>query len=94
MDYVLQMPATAFFSMLKHGRLIRARHLAELCDIQAVSICNHKYQEHLKNHYVALSIDREAIVKPAELRPAIEADSTDAHNLIVGLFRAKKGQVH
>lgn len=94
MDYVLQMPATAFFSMLKHGRRIRSYNLAELCDVQAISICTNKYQEHLKNHYISLAVDRDGIAKTAPIRPAIEASSPAANDLLVGLFRAKKGQVH
>ena len=56
-EYVLNMPARRFFSVRKSMyELItdeKFSNYAELSDIQAISICDVKYQNALKSHYTS-----------------------------------------
>ena len=50
-DYVLSMPAVTFFAMLEAMRELDKYEKIELCDIQAISICDYRYYEHVRARY-------------------------------------------
>lgn len=57
MDYVLEMPARSFFAMKEAGRKIHAEHMAEMCQVAAVSWAGKEYTQDLIKHYNGIAID-------------------------------------
>lgn len=87
------MPAKTFFAMLKHGRRIHSYRLAELADLHAIAICDHKYHSRLKGHYLGLAVDKTTqVIEPA--RPSMDAGGNEAKEMMFGFFAAKKGLIH
>lgn len=75
------MPVTQFFRMLDESLKIRANHYAELCDIQAISICGARYHDEIRQKYKDIaSGDKEIIPPPPPdpLHPVFKSDSEDA----------------
>ena len=79
------MPASQFFVMLDECMFIQAQHYAQLCDIQAISICNVKYFDEIKIKYTDIILGKKRITiddLPDEakeaVRPTFDADSEDA----------------
>jgi hypothetical protein len=90
------MPAITFFAMIKQGRRRHAYHLAELCDIQAISTCTPKYHEQLKGRYLQLATDvpRGTDAPPPLTTAHIDSATHEARDLFFSLFAAKKRGLH
>ena len=50
-DYILNMPARTFFSMLKSGRQLKNQEYYELCDLMWIPASTPKYKEELQEYY-------------------------------------------
>lgn len=53
LEYAWNMPARAFFAMLRAARTLEASERMEECNIQAISICSTKWYDELANRYGA-----------------------------------------
>ena len=91
------MPAVTFFCLLKAGRRVHAYHLAEQCDIAAVSTCEPKYQKYLKDRYLMLAEDPDLEDAMLELVPepaTLDSAKPESAAFLIGLFGGVKGRIH
>lgn len=82
---VLSMPASQFFAMRGAAFKLKALERIEECDIQAISICNHEWYDHVRNKY------EWAVKGPEVPPPVLDAGSDDAKYAMMALFSIAKG---
>ena len=90
-DYVLKMPASQFFLMLRESRRLHNWRMSEYCDIAAIPLCEPKYHTKLKG----LFINRVRFLTPqaATIPEGPVLDNLEAKRMFIHLFRLKKGTV-
>lgn len=95
------MPAITFFAMVETMRVLYAHEMIEKCDIQAISICQVKYYEAVRNRYINFldrKVDRPVSPVRKNLQshfaPVFKAESAEAKYAMMELFARKKGMAH
>lgn len=83
--------------MLDETARIRASHYLELLDIQAVSICGHKWHEHMSQKYERIKHgDSESLPEspPDTTKPILKAESKEAAAQVLDLMAAFRRGSH
>ena len=89
------MPARHFWGMYRAYKKLDARNKMELCDIQAISICNAKYYKTVHGRFLStfnFYCDEEEVIHKKKFSPypVIKSESLEAHHTLMRLFHEKK----
>jgi hypothetical protein len=77
-DQVLKMDARHFFESLKEARKLHALDRRQEIEISAISICNSKYAENLRDTY---SIEDDEIIEEQNVNTPIFSKSTKSYHI-------------